>query len=141
MSENKTKATHASVEDYIAARANDEQRADCKALISMFRGITGQKPKMWGPSMVGFGSYRYTYESGRSGEMCLGAFAIRGRELVVYILFAEEKKQQALLARLGKHKMGKSCLYFKRLGDLDRGVLEQLIVNSIAEVKRRYGGN
>jgi hypothetical protein len=93
---------------------------------------------MWGPSIVGCGSYRYAYESGRTGEMCLAGFAIRGRELVVY-LEAEEKEQVALLRRLGKHKMGKSCLYFKRLADLDKTVLEQLVANSVVEVKRRYG--
>jgi hypothetical protein len=139
VSELKTKATDASVADYIASRANEEQRADCKALMSMFKRITGKKPKMWGPSMVGYDSYRYTYDSGRTGETALGAFAIRGRDLVVYIM-GDEKKQNALLSRLGKHKMGKSCLYFRRLADLDRSVLEQLIVNSIADVKRRYGG-
>ncbi len=138
MSELKTKATNASVEDYIASRANEEQRADCKALMALFKKITGEKPKMWGPSMVGYGKFRYTYESGHSGEMCLVAFAIRGRDLVTYI-YAEDKKQKALLAKLGKHKMGKSCLYFRRLADIDKGVLEQLILNSIAEAKQRYG--
>lgn len=138
MAENKTKATNASVEDYIASRANEEQRKDCKALMSMYKRITKQRPKMWGPSMVGYGSYRYTYDSGRTGEMCLGAFAIRGRELVVYVV-PEGKEQKALLSRLGKHKMGKSCLYFKRLADLDQTVLETLVASSIAKVKRRYG--
>ena len=93
---------------------------------------------MWGPSIVGFGSYRYTYESGRTGEMPLAAFAIRGRELVVY-LYAEGDKQKSLLSRLGKHKRCGSCLYFKRLADLDKAVLEQLVTDSIAEVRRRYG--
>jgi hypothetical protein len=138
VAENKTKATEASIDDYIASRANGEQRADCKALMSLFKKVTQEKPKMWGPSIVGYGSYRYTYESGRTGEMCLAGFAIRGRELVVYTL-PGDKKQRALLSRLGKHRMGKSCLYFKRLADLDKTVLEQLVVNSIAEVKRRHG--
>jgi hypothetical protein len=138
MADNKTKATDASVEDYIASRANEEQRVDCKALMSMFKRVTRQPPKMWGPSIVGYGSYRYTYESGRTGEMCLAAFAIRGRELVVYLV-PDGKEQQALLSRLGKHKMGKSCLYFKRLADLDTKVLEQLVTNSMVEGKRRYG--
>jgi hypothetical protein len=138
MAENKTKATDASVEDYIASRANEEQRVDCKALMSMFKRLTRQPPRMWGPSIVGYGSYRYTYESGRTGEMCLAGFAIRGRELVVYIL-AEGEQQQALLSRLGKHKMGKSCLYFKRLADLDQTVLEQLVANCIRQVKLRHG--
>ena len=92
---------------------------------------------MWGPSIVGYGSYRYTYESGRTGESPLAAFAIRGRDLVVYV-FAESDKQKALLARIGKHKMGKSCLYFRQLADLDQSVLEQLVTGCIAETKRRY---
>ena len=138
MAEIKTKATEASGDDYIASRANEEQRADCKALMALFKRITGEKPKMWGPSIVGYGSYRYTYDSGRTGEICLAGFAIRGRDLVVYLL-PDEKTQKALLSRLGKHKMGKSCLYFRRLADLDQTVLEQLVVNSIAECKRRYG--
>lgn len=138
MAENKTKATDASVGDYIAARANAAQRADCKALMSIFKSVTGQPPRMWGPSIVGYGAYRYTYASGRTGEMCLTGFAIRGRELVVYLV-AEGKEEKALLSRLGKHRMGKSCLYFKRLADLDRSVLEQLIARSVAELRRRYG--
>jgi hypothetical protein len=93
---------------------------------------------MWGPSIVGFGSYHYTYESGRTGEAPLAGFAIRGRDLVVYVL-ADTDKQRALLSTLGKHKMGKSCLYFKRLADLDLAVFEQLVVESMAEVKRRHG--
>ena len=137
MAENKTKPTGVSVADYIAARANEEQRADCKALMSIFKRVTKQPPRMWGPSIVGYGSYRYTYESGRTGEMCLAGFAIRGRELVVYLL-PEGKEQRALLSRLGKHKMGKSCLYFKRLADLDKTVLERLVANSAVEGKRRY---
>lgn len=138
MSENKTKPTNASVKNYIASRANAQQRADCRELMVLFKKVTRHSPKMWGPSIVGYGSYRYTYESGRTGEMPLAAFAIRGRELVVYIL-VEGKKQKALLAKLGKHKMGKVCLYFKQLADLDKSVLEKLVVNSVAEVKRRYG--
>jgi hypothetical protein len=134
----KTKPTGASVEDYIASRANEEQLADCKALMSICQRITRQQPRMWGPSIVGYGSYRYTYESGRSGEMCVAGFAIRGRELVVYIL-PDGREQEALLSKLGKHKMGKSCLYFKRLADLDKTILEQLIANSVRDVTRRYG--
>src|SRR5262245_724799 len=134
----KTKPTDASVEDYIASRASEEQRADCKTLMAMLRKVTKQNPKMWGPSIVGYGSYRYTYESGRTGEMCLAGFAIRGREIVVYLV-AEGKEQEALLSRLGKHRMGKWCLYFKRLADLDKTVLEQLVANSVVDMKRRYG--
>jgi|SRR5687767_10699250 hypothetical protein len=138
MAENKTKPTDASVEDYIASRANTQQHADCRELMVLFKKVTGHSPRMWGPSMVGYGSYRYTYESGRTGEAPLTGFAIRGRELVVYLV-AESEEQRSLLSRLGKHKMGKSCLYFKQLADLDRSALEKLVVGSIAGVKRRYG--
>jgi hypothetical protein len=138
MPENKTQFTGASVEDYLAARASAEQRADGAALMALFQRVTGQPPRMYGPSIVGHGSYRYTYESGRTGEAPLAAFAIRGRELVVY-LSCEGEPQQALLRQLGRHKMGKSCLYFKRLADLDPSVLEKLVVGSIAETRRCHG--
>ena len=138
MAENKTKATDASVDDYIASRASAQQHADCRALMTLFERVTRQPPRMWGPSIVGHGSYRYTYDSGRTGEAPLAAFAIRGRELVVYVA-ADGQEQRSLLSRLGKHKMGKSCLYFKQLADLDASVLEQLVVGSIAEVRQRYG--
>ena len=138
MAQLKTRPTAASVEDYLASRANAQQRADCKELTALFRKITRQPPRMWGPSMVGHGSYQYTYASGHSGEMPLAAFAIRGRDLVVYVM-AEEKEQKSLLSKIGKHSMGKSCLYFRQLADLDKSVLEKLVVASIAEAKRRYG--
>ncbi len=138
MAENKTKPTDASVDDYIASRANAQQHADCRELMALFKRVTGQTPRMWGPSIVGYGSYRYTYESGRTGEAPLAGFAIRGRELVVYLV-AEGQEQRSLLSKLGKHKMGKACLYFKQLADLDKSVLEKLVVGSVAEVRRRYG--
>lgn len=137
MAETKTKFTGASVEDYIASRANAQQRADCHELMVLLKKVTRHSPRMWGPSIVGYGSYRYTYESGRTGEAPLAGFAIRGRELVVYLL-AEEEKQRSLLSKLGKHKMGKTCLYFKKLADLDKSALEQLVANSVAGVRRRY---
>ena len=137
MAEAKTKPTTASVEDYLAARATPEQLGDCKALMALLKKVTKESPKMWGPSIVGYGSYRYIYESGRTGESCLTGFAVRGRELVVYLV-AESPAQQSLLAKLGKHKMGKSCLYFKRLADLDTKVLEALVSESVAEIKRRH---
>ena len=137
MAENKTKPTDASVEDYIAARGSEQQRADCRELMALLQKVTHQSPKMWGPSIVGFGSYRYTYESGRTGEAPLAGFAIRGREMVVYLV-VEGDAQQSLLSRLGPHRMGKVCLYFKRLADLDRSVLEKLVAGSVAEVRRRH---
>ncbi|MGV3709867.1 MAG: DUF1801 domain-containing protein [Gemmatimonas sp.] len=138
MPDNKTKATAASVEDYIASRANEQQAADSQELIKFLKKITKQSPKMWGPSIVGFGSYKYTYESGHSGEAPLTGFAIRGREMVIYLM-CEEEEQNKLLAKLGKHKMGKSCLYFKQLADLDKAVLEKLVVSSIEGIRERYG--
>jgi hypothetical protein len=138
MAENKTKPTDLSVEDYIASRASEEQRADCRELMVLLKRVTRQPPTMWGPSIVGYGSYRYTYESGRTGKAPLAAFAIRGRELVIYVV-VEGEEQRSLLSKLGRHKMGKVCLYFKRLADLDKSVLEQLVVGSVAEVRRRYG--
>ena len=138
MAENKTQPTNASVAAYIASRANEQQRQDCQALMAMFEKITGEPSTMWGPSIVGHGAYRYTYESGRTGESPLAAFAIRGRELVVY-LACEDEAQKSLLPKIGKHKMTKCCLYFKRLADLDTAVLEKLVIGSIAEAKARYG--
>ena len=138
MAENKTKFTDASVDDYIAGRASEQQRADCRELIALLKKITKKPPRMWGPSIVGFGSYRYTYESGHGGEAPLASFAIRGRKLVIYLI-DEEDEQKALLSNLGPHEMTRSCLYFKRLADLDRSVLQTLIARSIAQVRRRYG--
>ncbi len=137
MAENKTKPTDASVEDYLSSRAKGQQHDDCRELMALLEKLTHETPRMWGPSMVGYGSYRYTYESGRTGESALVAFAIRGRDLVVYL--ADWPGRRALRSRLGKHKMGKSCLYFKRLSDLDKSVLEELVIGSIAEARRLYG--
>ncbi len=139
MAETKTKPTRASVDAYLAARASPEQLVDCKVLMAICERVTKQPPTMWGPSIVGFGSYTYTYPSGHSGDACLVGFAVRGRELVVYLL-AESPGQVERLAKLGKHKMGKACLYFKRLADLDAGILEALVAESVAELKRRYPG-
>lgn len=138
MAEAKTKPTGASVADYIDSRATDEQRADCKSLMAMFRRVTGEKPTMWGPSIVGYGSYRYTYPSGTTGTSSLTGFAIRGKDLVIYLV-AEADGQESLLARLGRHRMGKSCLYIRRLEEIDVEALEQLVAGSVAEVRRRYG--
>ena len=137
MAENKTKPSDASVDEYLAAKASDMQRADCLELMALLEKVTGKPARMWGPSIVGYGSYRYTYDSGRSGEAPLTGFAIRGRDLVVY-LSAEGDTQQSLLSRLGKHKMGKVCLYFRQLADLDKSVLEQLVANSVADLRARY---
>ena len=133
----KTKPTEVSVERHIAAIANDEQRNDAESLVALMRKVTGQKPRMWGPSIVGFGRYHYKYASGHEGDSALAAFAARGRELVVYIAESFEGRD-ALLARLGEHKIGKVCVYIRRLANVDLTVLETLVARSIEETKRRY---
>ena len=137
MAENSTRPTGASVEEYIASRANDQQRADCHELMDILARVTGEEPAMWGPSIVGYGSYRYRYESGRTGEAPLVGFAIRGREIVLYLLM-DGDAQQDLLARVGSYRMGKACFYFKRLADLDHSLLEKLIAGSVADLRLRY---
>ena len=136
MSVLKTKPTKVSVERHIAAIANDEQRNDARSLVALMRRVTRQKPRMWGPSIVGFGSYHYKYASGHEGDSALAAFAARGRELVVYIMDFEGRND--LLAKLGEHKIGRVCVYIRRLADVDLKVLEKLIARSIADTKSRY---
>jgi hypothetical protein len=140
MAENKTKQTQASVDAYLSSRASGDRLADCQTLMQMLSRVTNEPPKMWGPSIVGYGRYTYRYDSGRTGEMCAVGFAVRGKELVLYLML-EAPAQAQLLARLGKHKTGKSCLYVKQLADLDGAVLEALVVGSLAEIERQYGSN
>jgi len=137
MSKAKTQANAASVDEYLASRASPDQLADCQVLMAMLGRVTGEAPRMWGPSIVGYGRYTYRYASGTSGESFLSGFAIRGRDLVVYLV-AESPRQEALLARLGKHKFGKACLYLKRLADVDLTVLESLVAEAVGEVRRRH---
>jgi len=132
---NKTTLTEASVEEYIANIADEGRRADCAALAKLMGAVTRKPPKMWGPAIVGFGQYHYKYDSGREGDMCLAGFSSRKADLTVYV-FTEG--QDALLAKLGKHRSSKACLYLKRLADVDQAVLKKLIAASVAEVKRRY---
>ena len=133
----KTKPTEVSVESHIAAIANEEQRNDVQTLVALMRRVVKQEPKMWGPSIVGFGSYHYKYASGREGDSALTGFAVRGSELVVYTAEDFEGRDD-LLARLGKHRTGTVCLYIRRLADVDLKVLEKLIARSIADTKSRY---
>ena len=136
MSAPKTKPTRVSAASHIAAIANEEQRRDARTLVALMRRVTRRPPKMWGPSIVGFGSYHYKYATGYEGDSALAGFAVRGRQFVVYIAEAFEGRA-ALLAKLGKHTTGKVCVYF-RLADIDLKVLETLIARSIADTKRRY---
>ena len=136
MSENKTKATGASVESYLSAIADETRRNDCRALTRLMAGAAKQQPTMWGTSIVGFGSYHYKYESGREGDSCLIGFSSRKGDISVYGLGSFPGREE-LLSKLGKHKMGKGCLYVRRLSDVDLKVLEQLIVGSVAQGKPR----
>lgn len=137
MSENKTKATSASVDAYIEAIADPARQADCRALVRLMQSITGERPVMWGGSIVGFGSYHYKYDSGREGDACATGFSSRRSDISIY-LTASFPGQEELLARLGKHKMGKACLSVRRLSDVDVGVLKQLVAGSVSAVRERY---
>lgn len=139
MADNKTKATAASVQEHIQAKAKAKQLADCMQLLALLERITDSQPLMWGPSIIGYGCYHYQYESGRKGTAPLTGFAIRGAELVLY-LACDWQQAPELLAQLGKHKMGKACVYIKRLEDVDLSVLAALVAGSVAELQRRYAG-
>jgi uncharacterized protein DUF1801 len=138
VAENKTRATEASVGSYFSAIDDEARRKDCEALARLATRATKQQPRMWGTSIVGFGSYHYRYESGREGDSCLTGFSSRKGDICIY-LTAEVLGQAGVLAKLGKHKVGKGCLYLRRLEDADLKVLERLIVDTVAERKRRYG--
>ena len=137
MSEPKTKPTEVSAESHIAAITNEEQRSDARTLVALMRRVTRQEPRMWGPGIVGFGSYHYKYASGHEGDSALAAFAVRGSELVVYIA-ADFEGRDVWLAKLGKHKAGKVCVYIRRLANVDLTVLETLVAQSITETRRLY---
>jgi hypothetical protein len=138
MSKAKTKATKASVEDYLAAIPDEARRADCRAMVKLMRKATGEAPTMWGPSIVGFGSYHYKYESGREGDSCAVGFSSRKGNIAVYLMACAPNREE-LLAQLGTYKTAKACLYIRRMSDIDPKVLEKLIADSVADVRRRYG--
>jgi hypothetical protein len=131
MGDNKTKPNKLSVAEYIDALTDETKRADSKALVKLMQSATGEKPKMWGPSIIGFGSHHYKYESGREGDMPLAAFSPRKPATVLYSI-AGSSDSEVLLAKLGKHTTGKGCLYIKKLADVDQKVLEALVVQSVA---------
>jgi Domain of unknown function (DU1801) len=130
MAEAKTRPTETSVADFLAAVPDARRREEALVLDALHRRVTGCEPKMWGPSIVGYGSYDYTYDSGRSGSSYRAGFSPRKAQAVVYLMgdFGVRRNEvDALFARLGKHKTGKSCLYINRLADVDRAALEQLV--------------
>jgi hypothetical protein len=139
MAENKTKPTKISVAAFIDALADPIRRADAKALVKLMQSVAGEKPKMWGPSIIGFGSYHYRYESGREGDMPLIGFSPRKAATVLYNMIGFSDSA-ALLAKLGKHTTGKGCLYIKKLADVDQKVLQALAVKSIAGLRARNRG-
>jgi hypothetical protein len=137
----KTKATEISVADFIAAVPETRRREEAEFIDAMHRRVTGLDPKMWGPSIIGYGSYDYVYESGRSGTMCRAGFSPRKAALTLYLMgncCNRQDEADALFARLGKYKTGKSCLYINKLTDVDLNVLEQLVALSWASMNDVY---
>ena len=137
MAANKTKPTDADPRAYVAAVEHPTRRADAEVLLELFERVTGCPPVMWGPSIVGFGRYRYDYKSGRTDEWLLTGFAPRKSNLVIYVMAGYEEQGDAL-DRLGKHRTGQSCLYINKLADVDLAVLEEIVVEGIAEIRERH---
>ena len=137
MAEAKTKATAVSVDKFISTIPDAGQREDSKRLRSMMEKVTGEKAVMWGPSIVGFGQYHYEYDSGHSGDCCLVGFSPRKQNLSIYLMPGFDGRE-ALLAKLGKHKTAKACLYVKKLADVDEAVLQKLIKSSVTYMRGRY---
>jgi Domain of unknown function (DU1801) len=137
MAANKTKATKVSPVKFLASLENEQRRKDGRVLLKLFREVTGEPPRMWGPSIVGFGSYHYKYESGREGDMLIAGFSPRTASQVLYIGRAPET--EGLLAKLGRHKTSKGCIYVNRLEDIDLVVLRKLIQAGVAATKKSMG--
>lgn len=137
MSDPKTRPTDASVRAFLDGVGDDQRRADCYAVLDLMREVTGEEPVLWGPSIVGFGSYHYRYASGREGDWMLTGFSPRKRELTLYVM-AGFKRYDELMARLGSYRTGKSCLYLKRLTDVDVDVLRDLVAASVAHMRKTH---
>ena len=137
MADVKTKETDASVEAYLNQVDDENKREESFQILELMREVTGEEPKMWGDSMVGFGSYHYRYESGREGDMFLAGFAPRKRNFSLYIMAGFEEYDD-LLQRLGKHKTGKSCLYVNKLADVDLQVLRELVRASVEHMRETH---
>jgi hypothetical protein len=137
MAETKTKPTKVSVKGFIAKVPNDTRRKDAEALLELFEKVSGWKPKMWGPTIVGFGKYSYTYDSGHSGEMCVIGFSPRGSNLVIYGgAYPDDPKAAAILKTLGKHKSSKACVYINKLSDVDTKALEKLLTYGLSNFRK-----
>ena len=140
MSELKTKKNEASVESFLSTIEDLKKRVDASKILEILQKATKRKPKMWGKTMVGFGSYDYKYESGREGSWFLAGFSPRKQNLTIYIMpgFSE---MTDLLSKLGKHKLGKSCLYINKLSDIDTNILEKIVRKSVSIMRKRYKCN
>lgn len=138
MAEQKTKPTEQTVESFLDKKVESEQvRDDCAELIRMMQKITGSPAKMWGPSIIGFGQYHYTYASGHEGFSCLTGFSPRKANISLYIMPGSGKHEK-LLEKLGKYKKAKACLYIKKLEDVNVNVLQELVENSVEALKKKY---
>lgn len=135
MSENKTQPTVVSVEDFIADVPHPTRQADARVLDEMFRRITGYEPRMWGPTIIGYGQYHYIYDSGREGDCCATGFSPRKANLSLYIMPGYQDYSE-ILSRLGKHKTGKACLYINKLADVDLTVLEELVRTGLSDLNK-----
>jgi hypothetical protein len=135
MAENRTKPTKVSPAEFIKHVENERRRKDGLELLALMKDITGERAKMWGPTIVGFGQYRYKYESGREGDIMIAGFSPRNQNLVLYV--GSVLQNERLMSKLGKYKVGKGCLYINKLDDIDRDVLRQLIEESVAATRRR----
>jgi hypothetical protein len=138
MTELKTRPTEASVDDFIAAIPDETRREDCRTVVEIMKDATHSEPKMWGPAIVGFGEYHYKYDSGREGDWFLAGFSPRKSALTLYVM-AGFDRYDSIMARLGKYKTGKSCLYVKKLSNIDLDVLRELVVESVKHMSRKSG--
>jgi hypothetical protein len=141
--ENKTKATKADVSAFVSAIENPARRTDAERLLQIYAEATGMEPKMWGPSIIGYGEYHYKYESGREGDMCRAGFSPRKGNIVLYLIGgysnpATQEKMDALRAKLGKHKTGASCLYINKLSDVDEHVLHEMVATDLQWMDEKY---
>jgi hypothetical protein len=134
MADIKTKPTKVSPAEFIKQVESEHKRKDCEELVALMTEVTGDPPQMWGPSIIGFGKYHYKYESGREGDICVTGFSPRQANLVLYL--GPEIHDEKLVAKLGKHKVGKGCLYINKLDDVDRTVLRKLVMKSVAERRK-----
>ena len=137
MADNKTRPTEVDPHDFLDTVENPTRRSDAEVLLEMMKRVTGYEPRMWGPSIIGFGRYHYRYDSGREGDSMITGFSPRKANLVIYVMPGYEDRTEQLDA-LGKHRLGKSCLYVNKLADVDLSVLERIVADGVAEMRSAY---